>query len=153
MKKLLLSLLLVSACISLQAQSAWKESLNTLPVFDAQYYAARYPDVSSANAEANWQKEGLKKGRAGSAVFDPVYYLAQNPDVIKKINGPTDYVGAALHWLEYGIQEGRPSHPEFHIKYYVKNNQDLYQAYGLDFKKLINHYLTEGKAEGRKATP
>ena len=153
MKKRLLPLLFALAAFSLQAQTAWKESLNTLPVFDAKYYSAKYADVSSSNAAESWQKDGLIKGRVGSAVFDPVYYLQQNPDVIKKINGPTDYVGAALHWLEYGIQEGRPSHPEFNIKYYVKNNQDLYQAYGVDFRKLIEHYLTEGRAARRKATP
>lgn len=141
--------LLLSVGLFAQKQADLYES----PVFDPAYYAERYPDVEEDDALRHWKEEGIKKGRCASPVFDPSYYLKKNPDVIKKIGGKKDYEAAAKHWLKYGIQEGRPSHPDFQMKYYVKNNQDLYKSYGLDFRKLLDHYLTEGRGEGRKATP
>jgi hypothetical protein len=154
MKSFLLSLFsFVLLSSTLLAQSERPKSLSTSPVFDAAYYAERYSDVTKENALKHWTSVGLDEGRAGSAVFDASYYLKMNKDVIKSIRDDKDYAGAALHWLEYGIQEGRPSHPDFNIKYYVKNNQDLYKSYGMDFQRLIEHYLNQGRAAGLKATP
>ena len=140
-------------CVFGHAQkSEWSKELNEAPVFIRDYYVQQYKDVNPEESLVHWQSTGLGGGRSASPVFDPKYYLERNPDVAKKI-GSTNYLGAALHWLEYGIQDGRPSHPEFDIKYYVKNNRDLYQQFGLDFRKLIMHYLETGYAEGRSASP
>jgi hypothetical protein len=129
-----------------------KKDLYKSPVFIQSYYVEKYDDVNESNALEHWKDTGLREGRVASPVFSAKYYLKNNPDVLKQIGGKKDYKKASLHWLKYGIQEGRPSHPKFQVKEYVKHNQDLYKTFGLDFQKLLNHYLRKGIKEGRKAT-
>lgn len=41
----------------------------------------------------------------------------------------------------------------FDSDYYAESNEDLMRAFGRDTKLLYQHYVTYGKAEGRKALP
>ncbi len=80
-------------------------------VFDAEFYAAAYPDVvavygtEEAALYQHYRLHGRAEGRQGSAEFDPVYYAAANPDVLAAYG----YNEAALyeHYVRCGKREGR----------------------------------------------
>lgn len=80
-------------------------------LFDAEYYAAAYPDVVAAlgTSEAALYRHyvtcGRAEGRQGCADFDPVFYAAAYPDVVAAYG----YNEAALyqHYITVGKREGR----------------------------------------------
>lgn len=80
-------------------------------LFDAEYYAAAYPDVvavlgtSEAALYQHYVTCGRAEGRQGCADFDPVFYAAAYPDVVAAYG----YNEAALyqHYITLGRREGR----------------------------------------------
>ena len=50
------------------------------------------------------------------------------------------------------MKEGRQGSSEFNLDTYKANNPDLVAAFGDDNVKYYEHYISSGKAEGRKAT-
>ena len=84
-------------------------------VFDAAYYARRYPDLKAAlgNDAAklydHFLTSGIAEGRRGSPNFDIEYYVEQNED-LKKVFGK-DYLGAMAHFVSDGCREGRVTAP------------------------------------------
>lgn len=79
-------------------------------------------------------------------VFNKDYYLATYPDVARA------GVDVESHWLTDGIKEGRFSAPNFHVTEYLANYSDLQQAFGKNYKALIDHYINSGINEGRFGT-
>ena len=80
-------------------------------VFDATYYADKYPDLKKAfGTDAtklfnHFLNYGIKEGRVASPVFDINYYINNNAD-LKKAFG-TDKVAAMKHFASNGINEAR----------------------------------------------
>ena len=80
-------------------------------VFDAEYYAIRYPDVAEMygdDAELlfnHFLEFGIWEGRAGSDSFDVGFYIMANPD-LWDIFGD-DIAAYVLHYLTHGLDEGR----------------------------------------------
>ncbi len=121
-------------------------------LFDAKYYADKYPDLKStfgydAGALRNhYENYGKAEGRQASPVFDAKYYLDNNSDLKNAYNN--NYVEAFNHFVAFGIAEYRKSSPEYWGDFYIKNNKDLN---GFSNYRLIMHYLSFGRGEGRKA--
>ena len=76
-------------------------------LFDAKFYADKYPDLrqafgyNEAQLYNHWITYGIKEGRIASQVFDVKYYLANNQDLINAF-GATNYTAAYNHfkvWL------------------------------------------------------
>jgi len=80
-------------------------------IFDAEYYANRYPDVAEAfgnNKELllkHFMEYGLKEGRAGSALFDVTVYKMANKDLAEAFGD--DILSYVKHFLKYGNDENR----------------------------------------------
>ena len=49
------------------------------------------------------------------------------------------------------MKEGRQASSEFNLAAYKANNPDLVSIFGDDNAKYYEHYISSGKAEGRKA--
>ncbi|MCL2050511.1 MAG: hypothetical protein FWG91_02090 [Lachnospiraceae bacterium] len=80
-------------------------------VFDAVYYAERYPDVAEEFGDDelsllnHFLEFGLLEGRAGSDLFDVSVYKNANPDLMAAFGD--DMAAYVLHFLEYGSDENR----------------------------------------------
>jgi glycosyltransferase involved in cell wall biosynthesis len=73
------------------------------PLFDAQWYLTRYPDVRESTFDPydHFVRYGAAEGRNPNAFFDTSWYLANNPDVRASGMNPLD------HYLRHGAAEGR----------------------------------------------
>lgn len=74
-------------------------------LFDADWYLARYPDVSSARYPPllHYMVHGATEGRSTSPGFDAEWYLARYPDIAG--------ANPLLHYVDHGRQEGRKPCP------------------------------------------
>lgn len=90
------------------------EPVSTLDVirnskwFDADWYAAKYPDVreSGVSPEVHFLTKGAADARKPSGDFDTAYYIKQNPDVVAAKQNPL------IHFILYGEREGRLPRPK-----------------------------------------
>lgn len=75
----------------------------TLDAFDADFYAAQYPDMHGAAADLalHYHLFGWREGRNPSADFDTRYYLHTNAQLAARGVNPL------LHYTEIGKAEGR----------------------------------------------
>ena len=73
-------------------------------VFDAEYYAAKYPEVAEEYGTAedelytHFQNQGVDEGKQGSPTFSVTEYLRNNESVSEQFG--TDYKEALLHYCE-----------------------------------------------------
>lgn len=70
-------------------------------VFDAEWYALAYKDVSADQALRHYLTFGEDEGRWPHAKFDPGFYRALYPDVRGRGTSPL------IHFLRFGLREGR----------------------------------------------
>jgi hypothetical protein len=77
-------------------------------VFDADWYATAYGDVSSAKALQHYLMFGEEEGRWPHRKFDPNFYRALYPDV-----SPRE-MSLLLHFLKFGLSEGRSPSEALH---------------------------------------
>lgn len=83
-------------------------------------------------------------------VFDADYYYHAYPDLQKNIGN--DPAALLNHFITTGMGEGRNGNAAFQLKAYLYHNLDLLPVYGAkDLSSYYIHYITCGKAEGRKA--
>jgi len=86
-------------------QNQWQQ------IFDAEYYANRYPDVAEAFGNnsslllKHFMEFGLHEGRAGSAFFDVTVYKLANNDLEEAFGD--DMILYAKHFFKYGNDENR----------------------------------------------
>ena len=127
-----------------------------VPVFDADWYLATYPDVAASgqNPLRHYMKSGMAEGRdpseeqaqaravASSPFFDRDWYLAQYPDVAAAGLDPV------LHYLRHGSVERRSPGPNFDTGWYLTTYPDV-AASGTN---PLLHYLKHGSSEGRRPT-
>lgn len=72
-------------------------------MFDAQFYASRYPDIVAAGEDLldHFIRFGGAEGRHPSLSFNSKWYLSENPDVRAAGLNPL------VHYIEHGRDEGR----------------------------------------------
>lgn len=103
--------------------------------------------------------DAAPKKMADGTIFDAEYYANTYPDV-KAALGTNETV-LYQHYKNYGRAEGRKACADnatvasglvdnFDAAYYAATYPDVRAALGNDATALYNHYLTYGKAEGRK---
>lgn len=63
-----------------------------------------------------------------------------------------DDIGLLAHFVNCGMSEGRQAKDSFDVFSYRNQYQDLRVAFGNNLKSYYMHYISNGKAEGRKAT-
>ncbi len=132
-------------------------------VFNAEYYAERYPDLKTAygtDEAALYQhfiENGIEEGRSASPFFDIVVYLNQN-DYNLRYMFHGDYTLAFNHFVTFmentDEQANWPKQlsPIFDTDYYAKANPELAEQ-GLDTQfELLEHFVTVGYGEGRLGT-
>lgn len=84
------------------------------PVFDAQYYAAQYPDLRAAfgtdkdSLLNHFVNLGMKEHRQAIAVFSPVIYRDRYADLQKAFGD--DWTAYYLHYIQHGKAEGRKAY-------------------------------------------
>ena len=136
---------------------------------------AAYGNDSNA-ALAHFVTYGMREGRKASANFDVYAYRNNYPDLRAAYgNNIYDYY---IHYLRYGRNEGRtaigngssnassyitestkPSSvyngvdysAVYDYDYYVGHNQDVKAAFGNDTQAVLQHFVTDGMNEGRRA--
>ena len=125
------------------------------PLFDADFYAERNPDVVAAGVDLakHYALSGWKEYRNPSAEFSTRRYLEANPDVA--IAG----INPLLHYIDRGQAEGRPIHCVeeeaqiaairdsglFDANYYLATYPDIQPPP----QDPIRHYCERGWREGR----
>lgn len=126
-------------------------------VFDAAYYANRYPDVVAVYGSdpnvlySHYANNGIHEGRIASGLFNVVEYRKHNHD-LEGIYGD-NWAAYVNQYLTEGLNEGRIGYgEEFDAASYANRYSDLKNIYGYDLKALYTHYVTSGKKEGRNAS-
>jgi GT2 family glycosyltransferase len=114
------------------------------PLFDAPFYAKRYPDVARAskNLWAHYLAYGVGENRQPHPLFHTAFYLAKNPDVAKAGINPL------IHYVNYGAKEGRNPSAFFDTSFYLTNYSDVQQS-GVN---PLLHFSLYGKSEGRRTS-
>lgn len=126
-------------------------------LFDAAYYAERYPDVVAAYGDnpnvlySHYANNGIHEGRIASPLFNVVEYRKYNPD-LEGLYG-NNWAAYVNQYLTEGLSEGRIGYgEEFDAASYANRYSDLKNVYGYDLKGLYTHYVTCGENEGRNAS-
>lgn len=142
-------------------------------VFDAAYYADRYPDLKTAfggDERALLQhfiQYGMAEGRQGSSQFDVYSYKNLYPDLRAAFgNNLKSYY---MHYISSGKAEGRKAtgvntlqnpittyngidySAVYDYNYYLKKHSDLAKIYTNDDIGLLAHFVNCGMSEGRQA--
>jgi hypothetical protein len=112
------------------------------PLFDADYYLRRNPDVAArrVNPLAHYVRRGVLERRNPSPVFDVAFYLDSNPDVAESGTEPLS------HFLRFGAAEGRNPNPFFDCAYYRAQVQDAAAA---EVNPLV-HFMSGGWRTGAR---
>lgn len=142
-------------------------------VFDAAYYADRYPDLKTAfgNDDSallqHFIQYGMAEGRQGSSQFDVYSYKNLYPDLRAAFgNNLKSYY---MHYISSGKSEGRKAtgvntlqkpittyngidySAVYDYNYYLKKHSDLAKIYTNDDIGLLAHFVNCGMGEGRQA--
>lgn len=142
-------------------------------VFDAAYYADRYPDLKAAfgNDDSallqHFIQYGMAEGRQGSSQFDVYSYKNLYPDLRAAFgNNLKSYY---MHYISSGKSEGRKAtgvntlqkpittyngidySAVYDYNYYLKKHSDLAKIYTNDDIGLLAHFVNCGMSEGRQA--
>lgn len=142
-------------------------------VFDAAYYADRYPDLKTAfgNDDSallqHFIQYGMAEGRQGSSQFDVYSYKNLYPDLRAAFgNNLKSYY---MHYISSGKAEGRKAtgvntlqkpittyngidySAVYDYNYYLKKHSDLAKIYTNDDIGLLAHFVNCGMSEGRQA--
>jgi alpha-tubulin suppressor-like RCC1 family protein len=82
-------------------------------------------------------------------VFTWREYLRLHPDLPQTWDRPA----AQSHWLSNGIAEGRVASYRFASVPYLQLNSDLAAAFGSNYQAAMDHYIANGRKEGRTTVP
>ena len=132
-------------------------------VFDAEFYAQRYPDLKAAYGTdevklyQHFIEYGIEEGRCASPFFDVSFYLNQNDYNLRYVlHG--DYTRAFNHFINNMESTSELTNypkqlsPIFDTGYYVKVYPEL-AAQGLDTEfELLEHFVAVGYPEHWLAT-
>ncbi len=130
-------------------------------VFDAQYYADRYPDLERAYGTDETKlynhfiESGLEEGRSASPYFDVRFYMNHNGEELRE-HCHGDYTVAFAHFLEYVYETNERQNnpkmlsPTFDCAYYGSAYADTKSL--TTELALLQHFVAVGEAEGRLAS-
>jgi len=85
-----------------------------------------------------------------SDVFDFEYYIEKYPEVVEECG--ISSCKAICYFVTKGMLLSHQASEEFNLLAYKSNYPDLGVAFGSDNVKYYEHYINNGKAEGRNAT-
>jgi len=125
-------------------------------VFDATYYANRYPDLkkvygmNATKLRDHFLTFGIKEGRQGAVTFNVTYYMTCHPEQQRFLNH--DPTRNMLYFLTKGMAAGHRGSAEFDPASYRLRYPDLRKLYGNNRKAYYTHYLRVGQSEGRIPT-
>jgi hypothetical protein len=123
------------------------------PYVDLNLYRTSNPDLAGAGLTTNRQLYdhlsafGAAEGRTFSFAFNPNFYRSGNADLAGLSNEQL-----FDHFRAFGFNEGRQGSESFSASFYLSANSDL-QAAGFNFQQALQHYISNGIAEGRAAAP
>ncbi|MBP3412640.1 MAG: MBL fold metallo-hydrolase, partial [Oscillospiraceae bacterium] len=129
-----------------------------LLVFDAEYYADRYPELKAAYGTdeaqlySHFVNYGIEEGRSASPYFDVRFYMNNNGEGLRE-HCHGDYNVAFAHFLKYVYDANEKKtapklfSPLFDCKYYGSTYSDL-ASMTTEFQ-LLQHFATVGDEEGR----
>jgi len=143
-------------------------------VFNMTYYLANNPDVQQATGGDpsdtfhHFVNFGMKEGRKSSEGFDVNSYRNANQDL--RLSFGKNLSLYYSHYSSFGKNEGRIATGNIQMQYitgyggidyskvynfasYMATYPDLAQAFGDDDAGAIKHFVGQGMAEGRQATP
>ncbi len=130
-------------------------------VFNAEYYAEKYPELKVAYGidEAQLYKHfvnyGLEEGRVASPYFDVRFYMNNNGEQLRE-HCHGDYNVAFAHFVKYvsdaNERKNNPKllSPTFDCAYYGSAYADTKTL--TTELALLQHFVTVGEAEGRAAS-
>lgn len=152
-KKMLLFTISLTGAVLLgkgETVAAQVVTLDDGTIFDSDFYADTYPDLKQAfGTDANalldhYLTYGVAEGRkpSQSAVSGQVADSAPSQGLSAEPEQASSFTSRTV-MLDDGTV--------FDADYYANTYPDLKQAYGDDPNLLLDHYLSCGKAEGRKS--
>ena len=152
--------LIVGACMACMLFIGHEMTVNAADlsdVFDAAYYAKKYPDVVALYGSdpnvlySHYANNGIHEGRIASPLFNVVEYRKHNHDLEGKYGD--NWAAYVNQYLTEGLNEGRIGYgEEFDAASYANRYSDLKNVFGYDLKRLYAHYVSCGKNEGRSAS-
>ena len=83
-------------------------------------------------------------------VFNYEYYFQHYSNVRARFKGNPE--GALAYFVKEGMGVHQRASESFDVMSYYRANQDLRLAFGQDWAKYYNHYITQGYKEPRKTT-
>jgi hypothetical protein len=149
-----------------------------VPLFDAAFYLAEYPEVAAAGCDPLWHfcRNGWREGRMPNPAFDPGWYLQTYPDAAganplphyarkgeRAGRRPSEQFDPAAYRRLAGLPKqqpaladfvarctgARPLPGSFDAQWYLQINTDVAAAGRHPFA----HYVMYGAAEGRTPRP
>lgn len=141
-------------------------------VYNYDYYINKYKDIKNAFGTDkvatfhHFLTHGMKEARQGNEAFIVGVYKDNYGDLQKAFGN--DLPKYYQHYIKYGIKEnriatyhivpvtkyeGKDYAPVYDGKYYVDRYSDLKKAFGNNYDKLIQHFITYGMKEKRQASP
>ena len=115
------------------------------PLFDAEFYYQKYPEVKTAGYAAleHYVRWGGKEGRATHALFDGAYYSERYPEVLTHSPTPLH------HFVQFGGEARLQPHPLFSTRFYCERFPQVRES---ELHPLV-HYVTVGAAAGLQPHP
>ena len=163
-----------TGCTSLQNAITIYNGVDYKNVYNYDFYISKYPDVKrlyggdDSAALQYFVNTGMKAGHQGIETFDVNSYKNQYADLRRAFG--SDLKSYYLHYINYGWKEGRAGtgcttvlgatsvhngvdySAVYDYNYYVSANADVKQAFGNDDVAVLNHFVTFGMKEGRRAS-
>ena len=143
------------------------------PVFDADYYLAKNPDIRAAFGDddvlalRHFVRYGMREGRQSKASFDVHSYRKAHQDL--RLAFGNDISIYYLHYMKYGSREGRKTtgvteivnpvtklngtdySAVYNYTEYQQRYADIKAAFGDDDIATLGHFLKYGMSERRVA--
>jgi GH25 family lysozyme M1 (1,4-beta-N-acetylmuramidase) len=126
-------------------QYSFSTYVNGAGPFDANVSFKDYPAIVKKFGFNGY--DGATETWVERACFDVMVYRDRNPDL-----GDMTDAELKAHWRKSGIKEGRASSPVLDLGFYLNNNPDLQAAFGNDYEKVYQHFITKGYKEYRKSS-
>lgn len=163
-----------TGCTSLRNPITSLDGTNYAAVYDYDYYmehnsqAAAKCKGDDLAALQYFVSTGMKQGDQASASFDPQSYFNRYADLRRAFG--TNWSSYYIHYINFGVKENRSAVdcPEmknaltvlngtdyaavYDYNYYIQKYADIKAAYGNNETAVLQHFVTYGMKEGRRAS-
>lgn len=140
------------------------EGRNPSAFFNEQEYLAAFPDIQAkiddgsffADFESGFDhyiEFGYSENRLPPQLsyFDEGYYLGAYPDVAASVEAG-EFLDGLQHYIRHGQGERRDPSANFNESNYLERYPDVVPALGTFFSSGFEHFILNGRAEGRIST-